>query len=239
MCAGSKDGEFETFKRLITETYPSGIVSIVSDTWDLWKVLRDYIPQLRDEILRRDGKIVIRPDSGDPVKIICGDVDAIQYGPHKGALELLALALGEKEGRINNGGLIYGDGISYQRCDEILKGIRKKNFSIYNIVFGIGSYTYAYVTRDTYGFAMKATAVERDGIAEAIYKDPITDDGGKRSLKGIPLVWESELPGGPEYTVTTTNDPKLLNSCAFVKVFRNSELLVEESFKEIRKRVIS
>ena len=64
MCAGSQDGEFETFKRLITETYPSGIVSIVSDTWDLWRVLTDYIPRLAPEIHKRNGKVVIRPDSG-------------------------------------------------------------------------------------------------------------------------------------------------------------------------------
>ena len=51
MCAGGKEDEFETFKRLITEVYPSGFVSIVSDTWDYWKVITDYLPRLKDEIL--------------------------------------------------------------------------------------------------------------------------------------------------------------------------------------------
>lgn len=72
MCAGGKEDEFETFKRLITEVYPSGFVSIVSDTWDYWKVITDYLPRLKDEILARDGRVVIRPDSGNPVDIICG-----------------------------------------------------------------------------------------------------------------------------------------------------------------------
>lgn len=72
MCAGGVDDELGTFKRLITETYPKGFVSIVSDTWDLWKVVTDYLPRLKDEILARDGRLVVRPDSGDPVDIICG-----------------------------------------------------------------------------------------------------------------------------------------------------------------------
>ncbi|WP_223269172.1 MULTISPECIES: nicotinamide phosphoribosyltransferase domain-containing protein [unclassified Polaribacter] len=72
MCAGTKNDEIETFRALI-KTYPTGILSVVSDTWDLWKVLTDYLPKLQNEILSRDGKLVIRPDSGDPVAIICGE----------------------------------------------------------------------------------------------------------------------------------------------------------------------
>lgn len=64
--------ELDVFKRLITEVYPTGIVSIVSDTWDLWKVITEYLVELKDVVLARDGKLVIRPDSGDPVEILCG-----------------------------------------------------------------------------------------------------------------------------------------------------------------------
>ena len=63
--------EYATFKELL-KTYPTGILSIVSDTFDLWQVCVDYLPRLKEEILARDGKVVIRPDSGDPVDIICG-----------------------------------------------------------------------------------------------------------------------------------------------------------------------
>lgn len=64
MCAGGKEDELETFRRLITEVYPTGFVSIVSDTWDFWKVMTEYLPKLKDEILARDGRVVIRPDKG-------------------------------------------------------------------------------------------------------------------------------------------------------------------------------
>ena len=65
------DFEIETFRYLL-KTFPSGILSLVSDTWDLWRVITEYCRILKDEILARDGKLVIRPDSGDPVDIICG-----------------------------------------------------------------------------------------------------------------------------------------------------------------------
>ncbi len=112
MCAGTKDGEFETFRHLIEDVYPTGIVSIVSDTWDLWKVLTEYIPALKSVILARNGKVVIRPDSGDPVKIICGDPDSTDMNARMGVIRLLAEKLGTKNGYINNAAAIYGDSIT-------------------------------------------------------------------------------------------------------------------------------
>lgn len=75
MCMGECDNEVETFRRLIEDVYPNGIVSIVSDTWDFWNVINPnggIVATLKDKILARDGKVVIRPDSGDPVDIVCG-----------------------------------------------------------------------------------------------------------------------------------------------------------------------
>lgn len=72
MEAGSKESELDTYKRLLTQVYPKGFVSIVSDTWDYWNVVTTYLPKLKDIIMSRDGRFVIRPDSGDPVDIICG-----------------------------------------------------------------------------------------------------------------------------------------------------------------------
>lgn len=243
MCAGSKEGELETFRRLIEDVYPSGIVSIVSDTWDLWKVLTEYIPQLRDKILAREGKIVIRPDSGDPVKIVCGDPEG--EGPvFLGAARLLAKALGVTRKRdglplINKGGIIYGDCITLERADEILKRLVNQQLSPYNMVFGIGSYTYEYVTRDTYGFAMKATAVKRAGVWHDIFKNPVTDDGGKKSHKGIPLVYRTEesTEEKPRYFVKEGGTLEGLDNCAFRQVYANGDLLIDEDFETIRKRV--
>lgn len=246
MCAGTKECELETFRYLLEDVYPSGVVSIVSDTWDLWQVLTDYVPRLKDAILARDGKLVIRPDSGDPVKIICGDPTAT--GPAtQGTLRLLAMALGlnyDKPGlpMINKAGAIYGDSITTERAEQILDRIvNELRLSPYNMVFGIGSFTYEYVTRDTHNFAMKATAVRRGGQVIPIYKQPVTDDGHKRSLFGIPAVFRSELSteDQPEYFVAQDQKPEALDDCAFEKVFENGRLLVEVTFDQIRKRVRS
>jgi len=192
MCMGTQDDEIGTFRRLIKETYPAGIVSIVSDTWDYWKVITEFIPKLKSDILARDGKVVIRPDSGDPVKIICGDPDAKLGSPEfKGSVECLWETFGGTktvtgynllDGHI---GLIYGDSITLERCEAICSQLEAKGFASTNVVFGIGSYTYQYVTRDTFGFAMKATYGEVNGTGRPIFKDPKTDDGTKKSAKGM------------------------------------------------------
>lgn len=256
MCAGSKENEQETFRRLIEDVYPSGIVSIVSDTWDLWKVLTEIIPNLKDKILARDGKVVIRPDSGDPVKILVGDPYAPFGSPARaGALRLLAKALGTMQpggGMINKGGLIYGDSITVDRADEILEKATRMGFSPYNFVFGIGSYTYQYVTRDTYNFAFKATAIEREvpafitlpagkrvgvkKVTEAIFKDPVTDNAHKKSHRGIPVV---VCNVDKRLDLIETLNPELLDNCAFQKVFEDSGLLVNDNFEAIRQRVRS
>lgn len=145
MCAGGMEDEFETFKRLITEIYPTGIVSIVSDTWDFWKVITDYLPRLKDTILARDGRVVIRPDSGDPVKIICGDPEADPNSPeYKGAYQLLGeifgTAVNEKGYKVldTHIGLIYGDSITLERQKQIYAQLEEKGYAATNLVLGIG-----------------------------------------------------------------------------------------------------
>ena len=212
MCAGGKEDEIDTFRRLLN-TYPTGILSIVSDTWDLWKVCTEHVVVLKEEIMARNGKLVIRPDSGDPVHIICGysGVHGDEYvdpitPQGKGVIELLWDIFG---GTINEQGYkvldphigaIYGDSITLERQLEIYKRLESKGFASTNIVLGVGSFTYQMNTRDTLGFAAKGSWFEvkepiqytEDGLDYGggkkgydIYKDPITDDGTKKSLKGL------------------------------------------------------
>jgi nicotinamide phosphoribosyltransferase len=259
MCAGGKEDEIETFRRLL-QTYPTGILSVVSDTWDLWKVCTEHVLTLKEEILARDGKLVIRPDSGDPVDIICGEfepyrviskadidkpfvlsvgqkfmfteespetnqqyytktedgyVDYVYQPKHKGVIELLWDIFG---GTINEQGYkvldphigaIYGDSITIDRAEEICSRLEAKGFASTNIVLGVGSFTYQYNTRDTFGFAMKATYVELEVpkfgefadqglnteiIGREIFKDPITDDGTKKSATGLLKVVKTLAP---------------------------------------------
>lgn len=240
MCAGGKEDELKTFLRLIEEIYPTGIVSVVSDTWDLWKVLDTFIPALKDKILARDGKLVIRPDSGDPVKIMCGDPQAKpgsgRWNCEKaGTLGLLAKHLGiDDKGHINKAGAIYGDSITPERAQAIMDGTIRQGLSPYNVVLGIGSFTYELVTRDVYGFAMKATAVQRGGKIVPIFKKPFTDNGDKFSCVGIPVVVRDDAG---KLVMKDMQQPEALDHCAFEKVFDRGHWVREYGFADIRKRV--
>jgi len=239
MCMGTNTGEQETFKRLITEVYPKGVVSIVSDTWDLWKVLTEYLPNLKEEVLARDGKVVIRPDSGDPVDIICGNPNRKTIEEKKGVIELLWDTFGghtntkgykELDSHI---GAIYGDSITLDRATQICERLKHKGFASTNVVLGIGSFTYQYNTRDTFGFAMKATYGEVDGEGRAIYKDPITDDGTKKSAKGLLKI---ELENG-EYKLYDQVNWEEEKQGELKEVYRDGQILIEETLSDIRKRI--
>ncbi len=236
MCAGTgADSEFATYERLLTEIYPSGIVSVVSDTFDLWRVLTEYLPKLKDIIMARDGKLVIRPDSGDPVNIICGDPEKAPGSPaYKGVIELLWETFG---GSVVNSykvldshvGAIYGDSITLDRAREISLILILKGFAPL-MVYGIGSFTYQYNTRDTFGTAMKATYTEIEGRGINIFKDPITDDGLKKSAKGLLRV-NADLTLDQEVSWTEEEQGRLQT------VFFDGKLTKEVTLDEIRKRL--
>jgi len=249
--------EYQVFKTLL-KTYPTGILSVVSDTFDLFKVLTDYLPRLKDEILARDGKLVIRPDSGDPVDILCGtrqyaskkafELDILDRenstAKHthqtKGVIELLWDVFG---GTINEQGYkvldphigaIYGDSITIDRADEICKRLEAKGFASTNVVLGIGSFTYQYNTRDTFGFAMKATYVEVDGVGREIFKDPITDDGTKKSATGLlRVVWDPFQKSYQLFDKQTWEQENHDNN-QLKKIYENGKFYNQTTLTEIR-----
>jgi nicotinamide phosphoribosyltransferase len=315
--------ELESFRRLIEDTYPNGFVSIVSDTYDFWKVVGEVLPALKDKIMARDGKVVIRPDSGDPVEIICGKYfkdltnekycdnledakdffyeelmdnlreetphgehgDTEVYGKFKydgkyyqlgieisydrydkqyyyidsheevffkefkpklsdlGLIECLYNIFG---GTVNDKGYkvldphigaIYGDSITLERCEAICKLLKDKGFASTNIVFGVGSFTMQYNTRDTFGFAMKATFGVFGGQDKLMFKDPKTDNGIKRSQRGLVAVLKDDEGNifykdgfdRESYAVDEMQHFDLLEP-----VFKDGKLLLEQSLKDIR-----
>lgn len=340
MCAGTKDDEIGTFRYLMNQ-FPTGILSIVSDTWDLWTVITSYLVILKDEILARDGKIVIRPDSGDPVDIICGEdikvyssleyakavfnnnlYNAQEHGESwynipskrkvivdgklymltentdwnrydkqyyyiehinisheeldikpsdKGVIELLWDIFGgtvnEQDYKVLNPkiGCIYGDSITPARAKEICERLESKGFASTNVVLGIGSYTYQMVTRDTHGFAMKATYVEvkcegqtckdiENGwdtmqaceicngsgiIGREIFKDPITDDGTKKSAKGLLKVYSNVTHQGDfiSYGLLDQQTWENEKEGALQTIFKDGKFVRETTLTEIRERI--
>lgn len=243
MCSYGEN-EIEAFRYLITQVYPSGNISIVSDTYDLWNVVDNVLPQLKELIMNRNGKVIIRPDSGDPVEILCGDVNTQNATIQKGIVERLYEIFG---GTINakgykeldtHIGVVYGDSITPDRAKNICIKLMNKGFASTNTALGIGSYTYQYVTRDTFGFALKGTAEEIDGVFKAIQKRPATDTGNfKKSQKGLVAVIRKD----EEYQLIDNLDPtsiKEIDSENLLKDFYvDGEFIYTRTFDEIRNKL--
>lgn len=240
MCSYGEQ-EVEAFKHLITTVYPSGNISIVSDTYDLWNVVDNVLPQLKDLILQRNGKVIIRPDSGDPILILCGDDTATSATVAKGIVQRLYEIFGgttNDKGYIEldpHIGVVYGDSITVDRANSICNGLMQKGFATTNAILGIGSYTYQYVTRDTFGFALKGTAEIVDGKFKAIQKRPATDTGNfKKSQKGmVAVVLENKQYKliddlNPE-TAANLKDKDLLRD-----FYINGEFVYTNTFEQIR-----
>ena len=233
MSAGGKENELDTIRRLL-KIYPEGIISIVSDTWDLFKLVNEYLPTLKDEIMGRNGKIVCRPDSGRPHKILNGNPDSTCELEKKGVIRLLHEHFGgtvNSKGYIDldsHVGTIYGDGINLDELRRILIGMAANGYSSANCVFGIGSYTYQYVTRDTLGTVCKATYVEVNGQPRPIFKSPKTG-AWKKSHKGLLCV-------NPDLSVEE-NVSWDRNGGIMEKVFYNGRILRTQSLNDIRSLV--
>jgi nicotinamide phosphoribosyltransferase len=242
-CTYGQDNEIEYYREIIKNRKPNGIVSLVSDTWNLWNVVLNYLPELKDDIVNREGTVVVRPDSGLPEDIICGNTNAKTEHERKGLIELLWDIFG---GTVNSKGYkvldshigaIYGDSITIERCREILKRLEEKGFASSNIVLGIGSYTYQHVTRDTFGFAMKATDAIINGEEKMIFKDPITDNGVKKSQRGRVAVIEKcgQIAYVDGLDKTTINEYASMN--LLEDVFIDGKLVRDEKLSDIRARL--
>jgi nicotinamide phosphoribosyltransferase len=237
MSAGGEVDERQTYQRLL-KLYPTGIVSVVSDTWDLWRTVTQILPSLRDEIMGRDGKLVVRPDSGDPVDIICGNPVAPEGSPaHQGVARLLAEEFGttiNAQGYLEldpHIGMVYGDSITYERAAAMCERLAAAGFASTNIVLGVGSFVYQYVTRDSLGMAMKATWARVEGVGRDLFKDPVTDDGIKRSARGR-LAVRRDAEG--ELALLEQATPEQEAASLLTPVWRDGRFLRTQSFADIR-----
>lgn len=241
--------EQEFMRDLITRKFPTGIVSYVADSYDYWSVLTDILPNLKDVILAREasnvapGKLVIRPDSGCPVKVVCGDEDAPVGSPeYKGSIQVLWETFGgtitETGHKLLDShiGLIYGDSITPKRAEEILRRLADKGFASGNVVFGIGSYTYQCNTRDSFGFAVKATYTEvGDEGGIAIFKDPKTDSK-KKSAKGLLFVGYN-TDGGYYLQDDVSIEEEQSPDNKLQTIWKDGQWLKRTSLAEIRQRL--
>lgn len=305
--------ERKFFIKMCKELYPDKPFSFVADSYDYWNFIIKIVPECKNVILEHNGRINIRPDSGEPEEIICGTVqmwkeheskemfekyytlsetmrmlycdqidektqkpceiyveiqgkkyvvtwkteknlDVFTYREatveERGTLDILWEIFG---GTINSKGykvlnphigIVYGDSITLQKCENICNHMMNLGFAVENVVFGAGSYSFQYNTRDTQGWAYKATYGEINDKPILIYKDPKTSDGTKKSQKGMVRVYRDEngeinFIDGIQAGQVATDDYKVSDCDMLETVFINGELVRNHTLNEIRSRIYS
>ena len=199
-CSFGSDIESEAaYIKHMLDTYakPGAIVSIVIDGFDAYRATNLLCTRFKDQIIASEAKVVFRPDSGDMMEVV----------PR--ILEMQAAAFGyttNSKGykKINNVGLLQGDGVDSMSIKSLLGKILALGYSADNIVFGSGGALLQKVNRDTFKFAQKASAILVDGEWKGISKNPITDSG-KRSKEGVLTLVRSKMTG--EYLTVDSSKP--------------------------------
>jgi nicotinamide phosphoribosyltransferase len=226
-CSYGKESEEKYFLTMI-ENYPTGILSIVSDTYNVFNFVETMSDKFRNKILSRNGTVVFRPDSGDPVEVNTKLIDILWK--KFGGTYVKGYKLLDPHVR-----LIQGDGIDINTLKEILNQMMANGYSADNWVFGSGGGLLQKFDRDTQKFALKASYIEINGKGKAISKDPVTSKG-KRSKAGILKLHDS----GREFTTINSVDESesMFKSYhnALELVYENGEIKREQSFDEIREK---
>lgn len=216
-------GELDAYLNML-EQYPEGLVSVVSDSWDVYKAcLSIWGGALRDRVLARNGTVVVRPDSGDPPSTVVRVLNTLEkaFGSKRNAKGFKELPPQVR--------IIQGDGVDYTTLRHVLFQMEMNGWSANNIAFGMGGALLQKLNRDHLGFAFKCSSMRLNGYEADVWKDPVTDPG-KRSKRGrLKLVrtqegWRTEGP-------LASTEPDQL-----VTVFRNGEVTRTWGLQEIRER---
>jgi len=228
MTALGEEGEWKVVDKLFRE-HPTGILSVVADSYDIYRFVDAICTTYRKQVLDRDGVFVVRPDSTTP-----------NHETPEGLTLWIVRRLYESfGGAVNSKGfkvldphvrVLWGDGIDSHGIVRILGRLAAEGFSAENMVFGMGGGLHQKVNRDMQRFAFKCSAQERDGAWHQVYKKPL--DTSKASKRGrLALVKDENgyrTVGGdtglPDELVTVFENGVLLNEVDFDTVRRNAAL---------------
>lgn len=227
MTAWGKDKEADAYANMIKQfAKPNSLVAVVSDSYDIYNAVTNiWGKELREQVEQSGGTLVVRPDSGKPEQIVP---------------EVLQGLWDNFGGTVNQKGyrmlpdcvrVIQGDGISIESLPRILESIKQAGFATDNVAFGMGAGLLQKVDRDTLSFAMKASAIYKQGAWHDVYKDPITDKG-KVSKRGQQAVYQDETG---IHTATLDQLPTHAENL-LQTVYRDGELLRDDSFDLVRER---
>ncbi|TNF65825.1 MAG: nicotinate phosphoribosyltransferase [Gammaproteobacteria bacterium] len=225
--AWGKTNEVDAYENMINQFSGDGkLVAVVSDSYNLWHALESlWGDTLKEKIVNNGGTIVIRPDSGNPVEVICKTLSIL--------MEKFGFETNSKGYKVLPPYLriIQGDGISFESVETILLAMKEQGFSAENVAFGMGAELLQKVNRDTQRFAMKASAICINEKWQDIYKDPVTDHQKKSKRGRLALIKEGEV----FQTVRLDNLNGRFNYLE--PVFEDGEILSDQTLSEIRANV--
>lgn len=228
-----REREVDAYRNMIARfAKPGAIVSVVSDSYDLFAALEAWGTQLKQAVLDSGATLVIRPDSGDPRTIVLQTLRALDasFG---------SVVNGKGWRVLNNVRVIQGDGVNPDSIEAILAAMDEAGYAADNIVFGMGGALLQQINRDTQCFAMKCSAIRLGDEWHDVSKNPVTDTA-KRSMKGRLTLLRNRRTG--EYRTVTLPiawDDRTLEGewdDALVTVFESGRLLTDVSLAEIRSR---
>ena len=222
-----REHEIDAFRNMLTQ-YPEGLVAVVSDSFDIYDACTTlWGKHLRNEVLNRNGTVVIRPDSGKPEAVV-PEVLRRLYAAFGGKKNEKGYIVLDPHVRV-----IQGDGINLFSCGEILDAVKKAGFSVDNLAFGSGGGLLQMVNRDTHKFAFKCCEVTVNGEHREVYKEPITDPG-KNSKRGRLKLLSTFVPPAT-YEYRTVNESET-GTDTMLTILENGQLLNDWSLDEVRAR---
>ncbi len=167
------DGDEITFvKRLLTELYPNASFSMVSDTYDYWNMIDNILPACKKEIMQHNGKLMVRPDSGDMVEIAVETIEKL-WNVFGGTVNSKGYKVLDP-----HIGIIYGDGCTLNNVKQVWEELKKKGFAANNIVFGVGAFCFsAIVEPDGHGkevvYSINSEQMYKDGYKFYLSKNGV------------------------------------------------------------------
>ena len=224
------DGEISQILNVI-DNAKDGVLSMVIDSYNYRSFLTEAgksgteLNEAIMEFLGTEGnKVVFRPDSGEPVSttIDCLNLLSEGFGSH----------LTDKGYRVfdKNIGLLWGDGLNYQKIRDILFAMKSAGWAAQNIIFGMGGGLHTAVNRDTQRNAFKCSAQLRDGVWHDIFKNPL--DSSKKSKTGrFKLIKDNN-------SFRTVPIDAEGEDCLRT-VFADGKLLIDDEFINIKKRALN
>lgn len=224
---GGPESEINAFENMIKQFAGEGkLYATVSDSYDIMAACEKW-SSLKEEIIQAGGTLVVRPDSGDPTRMVVAVIKKLMdsFGYEVNSKGYLVLPPHIR--------VIQGDGINAFSIEAILKEMENHLLSADNIAFGMGGAMLQGVNRDTLKFAMKASAAKVNGEYRDVYKDPVTDIGKKSKRGRLAIIkYEDELKTIRERDLPDPRCNKLQT------VYLNGEIMSTTNMKEVRERAL-